>query len=155
MNISSNMRLLTALTGAAATALMVTACEDRSAKNTTTTPAPSNTTTTTTTTPSTSASHDADNSGKNRRDNGTTAPTSDQAGQTQSDVNIAADIRKSIMAEKGMSVNGQNCKIIVNAGAVTLRGPVDSQSEKDLIESKAKAVAGVGSVTNELEVKIK
>ena len=53
-----------------------------------------------------------------------------------------------------MSMNAQNCKIITDkSGIVTLRGPVASQAEKDAIEAKAKTIAGVTSVVNELEVK--
>jgi hyperosmotically inducible protein len=57
------------------------------------------------------------------------------------------------MSDSAMSINAQNCKIITQKGAVTLRGPVASQAEKDAIAAKAKAVPGVTSVTNELEVK--
>jgi len=53
-----------------------------------------------------------------------------------------------------MSTNAQNCKIITDkAGIVTLRGPVNSQAEKDAIAAKAQAIAGVTKVVNELEVK--
>lgn len=69
------------------------------------------------------------------------------------DVKITAEIRRAIMDDKAMSTNAQNCKIITDSmGVVTLRGPVATQSEKDAIESKAKAVAGVTRVVNELEV---
>jgi osmotically-inducible protein OsmY len=76
-------------------------------------------------------------------------------GMSAEDTRITADIRKAIMDDKSMSMNAQNCKVITNKGVVTLRGPVDSDTEKTTIESKAKAVAGVVSVTNQLEVKAK
>jgi len=96
-----------------------------------------------------------DNSGRNAADRGTTAPTPLDQGENATDRRITADIRKAVMGESGMSTNGQNCKIITKDGVVTLRGPVDSQAEKDAIEAKARAVAGVTSVVNELEVKTK
>ncbi len=76
----------------------------------------------------------------------------DQSNAT-ADIKITAEIRRAIMDDKSMSVNGQNCKVITEKGVVTLRGPVNSQSEKDAIATKARAVAGVSSVINELEVK--
>ena len=73
---------------------------------------------------------------------------------SSSDIKVTADIRRAIMEDKSMSLNAQNCKIITDkAGVVTLRGPVTSQAEKDAIESKAQAIAGVSRVVNELEVK--
>jgi osmotically-inducible protein OsmY len=43
-------------------------------------------------------------------------------------------------------------KIITNDGKVTLRGPVKSEEEKKAVESKAKQVAGVKNVENQLEI---
>lgn len=96
-----------------------------------------------------------DNTGVNERDRNSAKPTPESQGQTQRDLDITAEIRKAIMADNTMSVNAQNCKIITTGGVVTLRGPVESQSEKDAIAAKARGVAGVSSVQNELEVKIK
>jgi osmotically-inducible protein OsmY len=45
-----------------------------------------------------------------------------------------------------------NIKIISTNGAVTLRGPVKSDQEKEVIASKAQAIAGADKVDNELEV---
>lgn len=101
----------------------------------------------------TTTSKPPDNTGTNTRDRGGTTQTPMDQGQNQADVRITADIRKAIMSDKSMSVNAQNCKIITAGGVVTLRGPVNSQAEKDGVEAKAKAVAGVTSVDNQLEVK--
>lgn len=100
----------------------------------------------------------ADNTGRNARD----MPDGAGSGQTpldQSntsvDTKITAEIRRAIMDDDAMSMNAQNCKIITDAsGVVTLRGPVESQAERSAIEAKAKAVAGVTRVVNELEVKL-
>jgi osmotically-inducible protein OsmY len=42
--------------------------------------------------------------------------------------------------------------IIVDGGHVTLEGSVDSQSDKNVAEIRAKTVPGVFSVTNNLQV---
>jgi hyperosmotically inducible periplasmic protein len=100
-------------------------------------------------------SADADNTGRNEvdRDLDTKTPAEDQS-NASIDVRITAEIRRAIMDADTMSINAQNCKIVTDkSGVVTLRGPVDSQAEKDAIEAMAKGVAGVTSVVNELEVK--
>lgn len=94
-----------------------------------------------------------DNTAKNKDDLNSQTKTPMDQSNSSSDIKITADIRRAIMAESGMSTNAQNCKIITDKGVVTLRGPVASQAEKDSIEAKAKAAAGVNRVINELEVK--
>lgn len=134
-----NKTVITALL--AASVGLLNACEKRDG------------TTTTSTTPS--STKDADNTDRNKRDRDVDATKTplDQS-QSAEDVKITAEIRKAIMDDKTMSMNGQNVKIITEkSGVVTLRGPVESQAEKDAIEAKAKAVAGVTRVDNQLEVK--
>lgn len=92
-----------------------------------------------------------DNSAVNARDRDQSRPTSGDQGNSSEDTRITADIRKAVLAIPGLSVNGQNVKIITEAGKVTLRGPVASESERDAIADKARAVVGVTSVVNELE----
>jgi len=99
--------------------------------------------------------HAPDNTGRNTRDTNEHASTPINQSESSADVRITADIRKAIIAEDGMSTNAQNCKIVTNSGSVTLRGPVDSQAEKDRIAAIARGVAGVTSVNNELEVVVK
>lgn len=85
-----------------------------------------------------------------------TVPDKTPMDQSESPAQIAitAEIRKAIIADKSMSMNAQNCKIITdNTGVVTLRGMVNSQAEKDAVETTAKAVAGVTRVDNQLEIK--
>ncbi|MFA6046037.1 MAG: BON domain-containing protein [Phycisphaerales bacterium] len=93
-----------------------------------------------------------DNTGKNTRDRDGMNTTPTDAGQNSSDVKIAADIRSSVMKISGLSTSGQNCKIVVNGGAVTLRGPVATADEKSQIAAAARATAGVTSVDDQLEV---
>lgn len=96
----------------------------------------------------------ADNTAQNRRDRDKDATTPMDQGESKEAVRITAEIRKALLDDTGLSANAHNVKIVTDkAGNVTLRGVVDSQSEKDSIEQKAKSVAGVSGVTNELEVK--
>jgi len=99
------------------------------------------------------SSPDADNTARNRRDTSPTVKTPMAQSNESADIRITAEIRRAIMDDKSMSVNARNCKIITEAGGVvTLRGPVDSQAERDSIESKARAVPGVTRIVNEMEV---
>jgi osmotically-inducible protein OsmY len=84
---------------------------------------------------------------------GDTKTPMDQS-ESSADIKVTADIRRAILDDKSMSINAQNCKIITEkSGLVTLRGVVNSQAEKESIETKAKAIAGVTKVDNQLEVK--
>lgn len=115
------------------------------------TPAPASTRSTETAAPNPAP----DNTGANKADRDSASKTPMDQSNTKTDIDITASIRRAIMNDKAMSINAQNCKIITEAGVTTLRGPVESQAEKDSIESKAKAVAGVVRVDNQLEVKTK
>ena len=94
----------------------------------------------------------ADNSGKNVRDRKAAALTSADQSNTQSDLNITREFRKAVIADKGLSMNAHNVKIITANGVVTLRGPVKSQKEKATIGAKAQHVAGVTRVDNQIEI---
>lgn len=100
------------------------------------------------------AGPDADNTAKNKVDRSGDTKTSLDQSESSAHIKITAEIRRAIMDDDNMSMNAQNCKIITDKSAVvTLRGPVNSQAEKDSIDAKAKAVAGVTRVDNQLEVK--
>lgn len=101
-------------------------------------------------------SRPADNTGRNEVDrSGDTKTPMDQS-EASADIAITAAIRRAIMDDKSMSSNAQNCKVITGVGGVvTLRGPVNSQAEKDAIATKAREVAGVTRVNNQLEVTVK
>ncbi len=95
-----------------------------------------------------------DNTASNRKDAKNDAKTPIDQSESAASIRITADIRRAIMEDSKMSVNAQNCKIITDeAGAVTLRGVVNSQQERDAIEAKAKATAGVTRIDNQLEIK--
>lgn len=92
-----------------------------------------------------------DNTGSNRDDVGRTPL--DQS-ETREHVKLTADIRQAIVEDDTLSMTATNCKIITDkSGRVWLRGVVDSQAEKDLIEQIAMQIAGANTVMNELEVK--
>lgn len=90
-----------------------------------------------------------DNSGQNK---GQQITAESQSGHT-SDRDLTAKIRRSIVADKSLSIYGHNVKIITRNGAVTLKGPVHSDEEKQHIAGKAAAVVGQDKVTNQLTVK--
>jgi hyperosmotically inducible periplasmic protein len=99
-----------------------------------------------------SSSVQPDNTAVNVRDRDRDAKTPIDQNENQADVNTTANIRKQVVDTK-MSVTAQNAKIITQNGKVTLRGPVDSQEEKQKIEEIARSVAGAGNVDSQLEVK--
>lgn len=92
-----------------------------------------------------------DNTARNERDRGATLTPGDQA-ENEHDRTITQTIRKAIMDDAALSTYGKNIKIITIQGVVTLRGPVNSENEKVAIDQKAKAVSGVKSVDNQIEI---
>lgn len=93
-----------------------------------------------------------DNSGRNVRDRDNQNKTAGDQSESEADRTISQNIRDAITSDDSLSTNGKNVKIITNDGTVTLRGPVKSDKEKTDIEAKAKQVAGVKKVDNQLEV---
>jgi hypothetical protein len=79
--------------------------------------------------------------------------TADQQSQAKADLDLVAKIRQAILADKALSTNAHNCKVITRDGAVTLRGPVNSAKEKSAVADIATKIAGAGKVTNVLTVK--
>ena len=94
----------------------------------------------------------ADNTGKNTRDRNDQTQTPTDQSNSPADIKISADIRKMVVSDDSLSMTAKNVKIITVDGAVTLRGPVETQKEKAAIESHAKH-AGAKKITNELEIK--
>ena len=94
-----------------------------------------------------------DNTAVNKRDRDNSAKTPIDQNENQRDVNITAEIRKAVLARENMSINAHNVKIITADGKVTLRGPVNSEEEKMVIDDIAQQLAGKDNVTNEIEVK--
>lgn len=94
-----------------------------------------------------------DNTANNAKSRDGAQSTPMDQSQSSSDVSITAEVRRSLMADETLSTNAKNCKIITDKGAITLEGVVDSTAERDLVETRAKAVPGVVSVLNRLEAK--
>jgi sporulation protein YlmC with PRC-barrel domain len=103
---------------------------------------------------STNSATAADNTARNVRDRNDSTLTPFQQGGSAADRETTAQIRKEIMADKGMSVNAHNVKIITVDGRVTLRGPVKTAEEKTAIGAIASRIAKSGNVDNQLEVKL-
>jgi hyperosmotically inducible periplasmic protein len=99
-----------------------------------------------------SSSVAADNTAKNKRDRNDASKTTGDQSENEADRKITQEVRKSIVDDDKFSTSAQNVKIITNDGQVTLRGPVKTEEEKKAIESKAKQVAGVKNVENQLEI---
>ncbi len=94
----------------------------------------------------------ADNTALNKRDRYQANPTAQNGSNKKTAVKATAQLRRKIVAYKGLSVDAQNVKLIDENGCVTLRGPVDSLKEKEVIESLTKECFG-DNYRNELEVK--
>lgn len=94
-----------------------------------------------------------ENTERNVRDKGETMLNPEDQIESESDINITADIRKAITDRESLSVNARNIKIITRNGVVTLRGPVNSTTESTQIQQIAKQAPGVKQVDNQLEVK--
>jgi hyperosmotically inducible protein len=101
-----------------------------------------------------SANVAADDSAKNVRDRGgETITPADQPKGSDAGVETTRQIRKAIIAYESVSVGARNVKTITLDGAVTLRGPVESQAEKTTIARiAADQAGGVTNVNDQLEV---
>lgn len=93
-----------------------------------------------------------DNTKVNKRDREKGAATADQQKENASDREITQKIRQALMDDKALSTYAHNVKIISQGGKVTLKGPVRSEDEKRVVETKATEVAGAGHVTNQMSV---
>jgi hyperosmotically inducible protein len=90
-----------------------------------------------------------DNSNQNKNH----ANTADDQTNAKSDRLITQKVRKAIMADKSLSTYAHNVKIVTTDGAVTLKGPVQSDDEKQKVASEAASVVSPDKITNELTVK--
>ena len=81
------------------------------------------------------------------------AVTAENQSAATSDRAITHNVRKAIMADKSLSSYAHNVKVITVNGAVTLKGPVHSEEEKQKIQADAASVVSPDAVTNQLTVK--
>jgi osmotically-inducible protein OsmY len=89
----------------------------------------------------------------NSKQNKNHAETADDQTTSKSDRLTTQKIRKAIMADKSLSTYAHNVKIITVDGAVTLKGPVQSDDEKQKVATEAASVVPAEKITNELTVK--
>jgi hyperosmotically inducible protein len=95
----------------------------------------------------------AESTGRNVRDKGDTTLTPEDQLQNEGDLRITADVRKAITGDESLSVNAHNVKVITRNGMVTLRGPVNSEAEKNKLQDIAQKTPGVNQVDNQVEVR--
>jgi hyperosmotically inducible periplasmic protein len=105
--------------------------------------------------PTVSNSTDADNTNRNSSGENKDTDTAEKQSNSKDDLSLTQKIRQAVMKEGSLSMNARNVKIIARDGNITLKGPVDSQQEKDTIGTKAGEIAGKDKVNNRLEVKAK
>lgn len=95
---------------------------------------------------------DAENTGVNVRDRDDATVTPEEQGGEAGDREITAAVRRAIVEDDSLSLNAHNVKIITREGTVTLRGPVESTTERTTIGQLAEKTAGVKRVDNQLEI---
>ncbi len=93
-----------------------------------------------------------DNSGRNVRDRNNATQTAGDQSENEADRTITQSLRKAITDDDSLSTNEKNVKVVTIDGTVTLRGPVKSEKEKADIGAKAKQIAGLKKVDNQLEI---
>lgn len=94
----------------------------------------------------------ADNTKLNDRDRALPTLTPIDQGENAVDRGITQQVRQDVVKNDGLSMTAKNVKIITIDGVVTLRGPVKSEEERQLVGSLAQTAAGVKRVDNQLEI---
>jgi len=96
---------------------------------------------------------EADNTKQNSSEQNKNTETAEKQSNSKDDLALTQKIRQAVMKDGSLSMNAKNAKIIAQDGKITLKGPVDSQQEKDTIGAAAGEIAGKDKVDNQLEVK--
>jgi osmotically-inducible protein OsmY len=98
--------------------------------------------------------HDGDpsNTGINKRDRDDQTLTPMDQMNNESDLKITQEIRQALMKGE-FSMDAKNIKVITRNGTVTLRGPVETAAELEKISAMVKAMPGIKSIDNQLQVK--
>jgi osmotically-inducible protein OsmY len=100
-----------------------------------------------------SDSTEADNTKRNSSEQNKNTDTAEKQSNSKDDLALTQKVRQAVMKDGSLSMNAKNVKIIAQDGKITLKGPVDSQQEKDKIGTEAGEIAGKDKVDNQLEVK--
>jgi hyperosmotically inducible periplasmic protein len=95
----------------------------------------------------------ADNTKRNSSEQNKDSDTAEKQSNSKDDLALTQKIRQAVMKDGSLSMNAKNVKIIARNGKITLKGPVDSQQEKDTIGTMAGESAGKDKVANQLEVR--
>lgn len=95
---------------------------------------------------------DRENTGLNTRDSSGNTLTSGDQSETSADRTVTQNVRQAIVSDNSLTALAKNIKIITKNGVVTLRGPVNTDREKQTIGNKVMQVPGVIRVDNQLEV---
>ena len=103
--------------------------------------------------PAPSDSTEADNTKRNAAEESKNTDTAEKQSNSKDDLALTQKVRQAVMKDGSLSMNAKNVKIIAQDGKITLKGPVDSQQEKDTICTEAGEIAGKDKVDNQLEVK--
>jgi hyperosmotically inducible periplasmic protein len=78
-------------------------------------------------------------------------PNNSQTNDAQ-DLTTTQSIRRSVIADKDLSLDAHNVKIVTVHGCVTLNGVVRSDAEKASVAAKAVKVVGINDVVNDLRL---
>src|SRR6478672_11521241 len=105
--------------------------------------------------PAASGSAEADNTKRNSSKENKNTDTAEKQSNNKDDLGLTQKIRQAVMKDGSLSMNAKNVKIIAQSGKITLKGPVESQQEKEAIATKAGEIAGKDNVDDQLEVKAK
>jgi len=95
---------------------------------------------------------DASNTGINKRDRDDQTLTPMDQMNNPSALKITQEIRQALMKGE-FSMDAKNIKVITRNGTVTLRGPVETAAELEKIDALVKAMPGIKSIDNQLQVK--
>lgn len=95
----------------------------------------------------------ADNTGLNVRERNEDSITPTYQSASTDDLETTQKIRQALVKDGELSSNAKNIKIVSANGKITLRGVVNSQQEKQKIESIANKFKGQKQVENLLDVK--
>ena len=98
----------------------------------------------------------ADNTKQNRGALEENAVVADKQKNGKEQIKILANIRRVIMKQKDLSMSAKNIKILLSdSNFAVLRGPVDSNAEKERLEELVKTCTGVKGIKTELSVAAK
>jgi len=95
---------------------------------------------------------DADDTGLNTRDRDDSTLTPMDQSSADRDTRLTLMIRQKITDNDQLGTDAENVKVIAQNGVVTLRGPVETEAEKETIVSIARETEGVARVDDQLEV---